>query len=66
MCQHFGIAPTTKTTLRPTVMTAAGIEPVIQWIRECEVAWIECQSASEAEAFGRALHAEWMSPPSQH
>jgi hypothetical protein len=39
-------------------MTAADIELVNQWIRECEVAWIECQSASEAEELEKALHAE--------
>lgn len=58
--EHLGIAPTSRTTLRPTVMTAADIEPVNGWIRECAVAWIEYQSASETEALEKALHAEWM------
>jgi hypothetical protein len=65
VCEHLGIAPTSKTTVRPTVMTAADIEPVNQWIRECEVGWIECQSPSEAEALEKALHAEWMPPLSR-
>ena len=65
MCEHLGIAPTNKTTVRPTVMTPADIEPVNRWIRECEVAWIESQSASEAEALKKALHAEWMPPLSR-
>ena len=65
VCEHLGIAPTSKTTVRPTVMTATEIEPVNRWIRECEVAWIECHSASEAEALERALHAEWMPPLSR-
>ena len=60
VCEHLGIAPTSRTTIRPTVMTAADIEPVTRWISECEVAWIECQSAREAEALDKALHAEWM------
>ena len=65
VCEHLGIAPTSKTTIRPTLMTAADVEPVNQWIRECEVAWIECQAASEAEALERALHGEWMPPLSR-
>jgi len=65
VCEHLGIAPTSKTTIRPTVMTAADIEPVNQWIRGCEVAWIECQSAAEAEALEKALHGEWMPPLSR-
>ena len=35
-------------------MTAADVEPVNRWIRECEVAWIECQSADRAEALENA------------
>ena len=65
VCEHLGVAPTSRTTIRPTVMTAADIEPVNRWISECEVAWIECQSASEAEALEKALHAEWMPPLSR-
>ena len=65
VCEHLGIAPTSKTTVRPTLMTAADIEPVNRWIRECEVAWIECQSAAGAEALEKALHAEWMPPLSR-
>lgn len=65
VCEHLGIAPTSKTTLRPTVMTAADIEPVNRWVRECDLAWIECQSASEAVALEMALHAEWMPPLSR-
>ena len=65
VCEHLGIAPTSKTTVRPTLMTAADIVPVNRWIRECEVAWIECQSAAGAEALEKALHAEWMPPLSR-
>jgi len=65
VCEHLGIAPTSRTTVRPTLMTAADIEPVNRWIRECEVAWIECQSADEAEDLEKALHAEWMPPLSR-
>jgi hypothetical protein len=65
VCEHLGIAPTSRTTIRPTVMTASEIEPVNRWISECEVAWIECESADEAEALEKALHAEWMPPLSR-
>jgi hypothetical protein len=65
VCEDLGIATTSKTRVRPTLMTAADIEPVNRRIRECEVAWIECQSAAEAEALEKALHAEWMPPLSR-
>jgi hypothetical protein len=65
VCEHLGIAPTSKTILRPTVLTAADIDPVNRWIRECEVAWMECQSARDAKALEKALHAEWMPPLSR-
>jgi len=65
VCEQLGIAPSSKTTVRPTLMTAVDIEPVNRWIRECEVAWIECRSEDEADALEKALHAEWMPPLSR-
>lgn len=65
VCEYLGIAPTSETTVRPTLMTGADVEPVNHWIRGCEVAWIECDSAPEAEALERALHVEWMPPLSR-
>jgi hypothetical protein len=65
VCEHLGIATTSKMTVRPTVMTAPEIEPVNRWIRGCEVAWIECLSANEAKALERALHAEYKPPLSR-
>ena len=64
-CEHLGIAPTSRTTMRPTVMTANEVEPVNKWIRQCEVAWIECRSASQAKNLERALHEEWLPPLSR-
>ena len=65
VCEHLGIAPTSRTTIRPTVMTTSEIEPVNRWIRECDVTWIECATASEAEALEKDLHAEWKPPLSK-
>lgn len=65
VCAHLGVAPTSKTTVRPTLMTEADVEPVNRWIRACEVAWIQCDSETEARAFERMLHAEWMPPLSR-
>ncbi len=65
VCEHLGIAPTSKTTVRPTLMTAAQVEPVNMWIRGCEVAWIECESPAEPAALEKELHGEWMPPPSR-
>ncbi len=65
VCDFLGIAPTSKTTVRPTLMTAADVEPVNRWIRGCEIAWIECRSVSDAKALERDLHREWMPPLSR-
>jgi len=50
VCEHLGVAPTSRTRLRPTVMTAADVVPVNEWISGCEVAWITCASDDEARA----------------
>jgi len=60
VCEYLGIAPTSKTKQRPTVMTAAEVEPVNRWILGCEVAWIECNSPADAETLEKLLHAEWL------
>lgn len=60
VCAHLGVAPTIRTKIRPTVMTAVEIEVVNRWILGCEVAWIECASPTEAERLEQLLHAEWM------
>lgn len=65
VCEHLGIAPIDKTTVRPTLLTVADVEPVNEWIRECEVTWIECDTSAEAESLERALHAEWLPPLSR-
>ncbi len=65
VCEHLGIAPTSTTTVRPTLLGAADVEPVNRWICECEVAWIECESSADAEALERELHAEWLPPLSR-
>ena len=65
VCEHLGIASTVKTRIRPTAMAAAELEPVNQWVRECDVAWIECGSPSEATSLERLLLAEWMPPLSR-
>jgi hypothetical protein len=59
VCAHLGVAPTVRTKVRPTVMTATEIEVVNEWILGCEVAWIECTSPAEAERLEQLLHAEW-------
>jgi hypothetical protein len=65
VCEYLGVAPTSKTRVRPTLMTEDDVEPINQWIRDCEVAWIECGSEAEAKALETALHAEWMPPLSR-
>lgn len=65
VCEYLGIAPTSTTRLRPTVMTPEDVARVNAWIRECHVAWIEFAADTEASGFEIALHAEWMPPLSK-
>lgn len=65
VCEHLGIAPVATTKIRPTAMTPDNVVPVNTWIRECEVAWIEFPSGTEAAHFEKSLHAEWLPPMSK-
>jgi hypothetical protein len=65
VCEHLGIAPTSTTTTRPAPLTAADVEPVNHWIRQCEVAWIECPIPDAAVKLEKALHTEWLPPLSR-
>lgn len=62
VCDHLGIAPTSRTTIRPTLMTAADVEPINEWIRGCQIAWIECESDGAASKLESAMKAEWKPP----
>lgn len=65
VCEFLDIAPTATTRLRPSVMSAEDVASVNQWIQECSVAWIECDSAAEAAELERLLLAEWLPPLSR-
>lgn len=47
---------------RPSVMTNEQIEVVNAWLRGCEIAWVECATAREADELERRLRKEWMPP----
>jgi len=65
VCEHLGIAPTSVTRTRPSVMTSDQIAEITQWIRDCEVTWISCVSGPEAKALERALLKESIPPLSK-
>lgn len=65
VCEHLGIASTERTRIRPTVMAPADVQPVNEWIRACEVAWVACESDDEAKRLEKALLAEWLPPLSK-
>lgn len=65
VCEHLGVAPTSRTRLRPTDMTPDEVAPINVWIRECDVAWIEFTTDAAAAEFEKALHAEWLPPLSK-
>lgn len=47
--EHLGIATVATARQRPTALTSEQVAPVNQWIRECELEWIECSSDQEAK-----------------
>lgn len=65
VCEHLGIADTTVSRIRPTRLSSIDVEPVNVWIRECEVAWLEFDTADEASDYEVSLLAEWMPPLSR-
>ena len=62
VCEPLGIAPTSRTTIRPTVMTTDVVAQVNEWIRGCDVAWQVCASKTEAEDLEERLKREWKPP----
>lgn len=65
VCEHLGIARTSRTRIRPTVMTVDEVEPVNAWVQACQVTWLVCESSEKAKQFERDLHAEWLAPLSK-
>ena len=60
--EHLGIATVAMARQRPSALTSAQVAAVNQWIRECELAWIECASDQEAKTLEVALLAEARPP----
>jgi hypothetical protein len=65
VCEHLGIANTTVSRIRPTRLTPTDVEPVNAWIQECEVAWLEFETADDASRYEASLLGEWMPPLSR-
>lgn len=59
VCEHLGIAATSRTRLRPTVMETREVAQVNEWIRQCEVAWISCSSDGDAIELEDRMKHEW-------
>lgn len=62
VCAHLGIAPTATTKARPPALGMSAVSEVNEWIRNCGVAWIECDTPAQARALEQELHNEWMPP----
>lgn len=71
VCDHLGIANTSVSKARPTKLTPEDVQPVNEWIRQCEVSWLEFDTGDRAEdaqavvAFEADLHQEWRPPLSK-
>ena len=60
--EFLGIARAAVTKRRPPMLTLEQIAPAVQWVSECEVAWIECATADEAKGLERRMKDEWKPP----
>lgn len=65
VCEYLGIAPTSTTTIRPTVMGVVEVDRINRWVRDCHIAWITCGSPAQAAALEKELLAEWLPPLSR-
>ncbi len=71
VCEYLGIADTGVARQRPTRLTPQDVAPVNDWIRECQVAWLEFgaenlgQDVDAVKRFEKDLHAEWFPPLSK-
>ena len=65
VCEYLGIAATSRTRIRPSVITEWEASLVNDWIRGCEVTWAVCATSDEADQLERDLLSEWMPPLSK-
>lgn len=65
VCEHLGLASTARTRTRPTVMRAEEVALVNNWISECEVTWISCESSAAARGLEAQLKLEWKPLPTK-
>lgn len=62
ICQLLGIAPAADISSRRYRPTSTDAERVTEWLSQCEFAWVECASPSEALALETAMRAEFKPP----
>ena len=62
VCDHLGIAPISVSRQRPSRLTPRMVTPVNEWIRGCEVAWVEFRTEAEAKLYEADLLREWKPP----
>jgi hypothetical protein len=62
VAEVLGIASAADIKARRYLPTKAEALHVADWIRACDVAWIECATEADAEDLERAMKREWMPP----
>jgi hypothetical protein len=59
VAEHLGIASAGDIKSGRYQPSPANAASVVEWIDECQLAWIECASPSQAKALEREMKAEW-------
>lgn len=62
VCERLGIAETDITRQRPPQLSVSDVQPVKEFIRRCEVAWIVCDGPEDAVSLEDRMKEEWMPP----
>ncbi len=62
VAQHLGISSAADIKSRRYIPTPDDALRVSEWIRECDITWIECETEPEAVALETALKAEFKPP----
>lgn len=59
---HLGVATVALCRVRPSILTAAQVGAVNEWVSGCKIVWVETSTPQEARAMEKALIATWKPP----
>lgn len=65
LAEHLGFAPADKLRKGEIELDGDQVRKVDQWLRECEIGWLECDTEGEARELAERLKAQF-NPPINH